>query len=71
MGKVVVYAPAERAGTLPLFLLYPYIPVCTVLCGFHLARKTVFWIREILAPIRIRIQLRLFLVSDLQDANTK
>ena len=22
--KVVLYAPAERAGTLPLFLLYPY-----------------------------------------------
>ncbi len=26
--KVAVYAPAERAGTLPLFHLYPY-----VLCG--------------------------------------
>jgi hypothetical protein len=25
MYKVVVYAPAERADTLPLFLLYPYI----------------------------------------------
>jgi hypothetical protein len=24
-SKVVVYAPAERAGTLPLFLLYPYM----------------------------------------------
>jgi hypothetical protein len=23
-SKVVVYAPAERADTLPLFLLYPY-----------------------------------------------
>jgi hypothetical protein len=23
--KVVVYAPAERADTLPLFLLYPYM----------------------------------------------
>jgi hypothetical protein len=26
--KVAVYAPAERADTLPLFLLYPYI--CSV-----------------------------------------
>jgi hypothetical protein len=25
MYKVVVYAPAEMADTLPLFLLYPYI----------------------------------------------
>ncbi len=25
MYKVVVYAPAERAETLPLFLLYPYM----------------------------------------------
>jgi hypothetical protein len=25
MYKVVVYAPAERADTLPLFLLYPYM----------------------------------------------
>jgi hypothetical protein len=24
-SKVVVYAPAKRAGTLPLFLLYPYM----------------------------------------------
>jgi hypothetical protein len=24
-GEVVVYAPAERADTLPLFLLYPYM----------------------------------------------
>jgi hypothetical protein len=24
-SKVVVYAPAERADTLPLFLLYPYM----------------------------------------------
>jgi hypothetical protein len=24
-GAVVVYAPAERADTLPLFLLYPYM----------------------------------------------
>jgi hypothetical protein len=24
-SKVVVYAPAERAYTLPLFLLYPYM----------------------------------------------
>jgi hypothetical protein len=24
-AKVVVYAPAERAVTLPLFLLYPYM----------------------------------------------
>jgi hypothetical protein len=23
--RVVVYAPAERAGTLPIFLLYPYM----------------------------------------------
>jgi hypothetical protein len=23
--KVVVYAPAEKADTLPLFLLYPYM----------------------------------------------
>jgi hypothetical protein len=29
--KVVVYAPAERAVTLPLFLLYPYV---YILCGF-------------------------------------
>ncbi len=26
--KVVVYAPAERAGTLPLFLLYPLYVLC-------------------------------------------
>ncbi len=25
MYKVVVYAPAERADSLPLFLLYPYM----------------------------------------------
>ncbi len=25
MSKVVVYAPAQRAETLPLFLLYPYM----------------------------------------------
>ncbi len=24
-SKVVVYAPAERANTLPLFLLYPFM----------------------------------------------
>jgi hypothetical protein len=27
-GKVVVYAPAKKADTLPLFLLYPFL-----LCG--------------------------------------
>jgi hypothetical protein len=27
MDKFVVYAPAERGNTLPLFLLYPYIPI--------------------------------------------
>jgi hypothetical protein len=30
MSKVVVYAPAERADALPLFLLYPYIYSVTV-----------------------------------------
>jgi hypothetical protein len=25
-SKFVVYAPAERTDTLPLFLLYPYAP---------------------------------------------
>ncbi len=29
MNKVIVYTPAERAGTLPLFPLYPYT-VCTM-----------------------------------------
>ncbi len=28
MYKAVVYAPAERADTLPIFLLYPYVYFC-------------------------------------------
>jgi hypothetical protein len=28
--KVAVYAPAERADTLPLFHLYPYVPYSVV-----------------------------------------
>jgi hypothetical protein len=32
--KVVVYAPAKRTDTLPLFVLYPYMyTFCTELCG--------------------------------------
>jgi hypothetical protein len=37
-GKIV-YAPAERAGTLPLFLLYPYTRVWYL--TFHLASSVV------------------------------
>ncbi len=34
--KVLVYAPAERADTLPLFLLYPYMySVIVTIIGFH------------------------------------
>jgi hypothetical protein len=43
--KVVVYAPAERAGILPQFLLYPYmystpapfplLSLLPLLCDFH------------------------------------
>jgi hypothetical protein len=41
--KVVVYAPAERADTLALFLRYPYIysvvtPLTSVLADGHLVR---------------------------------
>jgi hypothetical protein len=35
MSKVVVYAPAEWAETLLLFLLYPFL-----LCGFDLLSHT-------------------------------
>ncbi len=39
MGKVVVYAPAETSGTLPLFLLYPYIRVYSVGFNFSHSKK--------------------------------
>jgi hypothetical protein len=34
--KVVVYAPAERADTLPLLLLYPYLYSMTLATGLKL-----------------------------------
>jgi hypothetical protein len=43
-SKVVVYAPAERADTLPLFLLYPYI-YCGVLILCHAGMRKMIILR--------------------------
>jgi hypothetical protein len=40
--KVVVYAPAERAETLPLFLLYPYMYSVTTLYPYMYSVTTLY-----------------------------